>query len=372
MSVAVSGESITFNDNSVQNTAAKVGMVNRIINGSMTIDQRNAGASVSASANSTNYFAVDRFLFQKVSGGVVTMQQSNTAPVGFSYSLKALVATADSSVAAGDFANITQPIEGFNTADFGFGAAGASTATVSFWVRSNLTGTYGVALVNSVGNRSYVTNYTINAANTWEQKTITVAGDTSGTWLKDNSAGFLVRFGLMVGTNFQQTAGSWGTVNAMGSSSQVNWMATVGNDFYITGVQLEKGSTATSFDYRPYGTELALCQRYGFQINIIDSVVANRFGFGMANSTTKAYCGVVHPVPMRVKPSITISSTIANYAVSDTTAGSYTTAISTQSVTSDIYKTYLDLTVASGLTAFRPVFLEAANTSGTMFLSSEL
>jgi len=244
-------------------SASTFGFKNRIINGGMVIDQRNAGASVSASADSTSYFAVDRTSVTKANAGVITIQQSTVAPAGFSNSLKALVATADAAVAAGDFAVITQAIEGYNTADFGFGASGASTVILSFWVRSSLTGTYCTSLVNSAGTRSYVTNYTINAANTWEQKTITVAGDTAGTWVgATNGTGLLVRFGLMAGTSFQQTAGSWGTANAMGSSSQVNWMATLSNDFYITGVQLEKGSTATTFDYRPYGTELVLCQRY--------------------------------------------------------------------------------------------------------------
>ena len=355
-------------------TSPYAGFKNRIINGAMVIDQRNNGASVSASVDSTNYFAVDRFLFQKVGAGVVTMQQSNIAPAGFSYSLKALVATVDTSVAAGDFANITHVIEGFNTTDFGFGAAGASTVTVSFWVRSNITGTYGVALVNSVGNRSYVTNYTINAANTWEQKTITVAGDTSGTWLKDNSAGFLVRFGLMVGTNFQQTAGSWGTVNAMGSSSQVNWMATVGNEFYITGVQLEKGSQATAFDYRSYATELALCQRYFYVAGAIGGGYTITVGHGISPGGSSVWrASIAIPVPLRTTPSITET----NMDVWNPAFGS--TAINTIST---IY--YLDrgiflevdvtTTSSHGITGGYPAWLQTKGSGGksTFDISAEL
>lgn len=238
---------------------------NRIINGDMRIDQRNAGASVSVSGDYASYYGVDRFAGTKVTSGVFSVQRTTTAPPGFTNSLKATVTTADASLAAGDFANITQPIEGFNIADLGFGAAGASSVTLSFWVRSNLTGTYCSVICNGTGTRSYVSNYTINSANTWEQKVITIPGDTTGTWATDNTSGFLVRFGLMAGSNWQQAAGSWGTGNVFGSSSQVNWMATLNNDFYLTGVQLEPGTVATPFERRPYGQELALCQRYCYR-----------------------------------------------------------------------------------------------------------
>jgi hypothetical protein len=228
----------------------------------MVIDQRNGGSSVTVSANGTNAYPVDRFFAQKNSSGVFTIQKSSTAPSGFTNSFVATVTTADTSIASGDFAYLGQVIEGHNFDDFGYGAAGAATFTASFWVRSNLTGTYSFAVTNGAGDRSYVANYTINTADTWEYKTITILGDTTGTWLKDNQAGLRVRFGLSAGSNFQQAAGSWGTVNAMATSSNVNWLGTIGNNFYITGVQLEKGSTATSFDYRSVGTELQLCQRY--------------------------------------------------------------------------------------------------------------
>jgi hypothetical protein len=154
-------------------------------------------------------------------------------------------------------------VEGFNFADMAWGTASAKTVTLSFWVYSSLTGTFGGVLNNSAGNRSYPFTYTISTANTWEQKTITVAGDTSGTWIgATNGIGLMVRFGLGVGTTYSGTAGSWSGSTFFSATGATSVVGTSGATFYITGVQLEKGSTATSFDYRSYGTELALCQRY--------------------------------------------------------------------------------------------------------------
>jgi hypothetical protein len=166
------------------------------------------------------------------------------------------------SVLTGDTFWIQQPIEGLNTADLAWGTASAATVTLSFWVRSSLTGTFGGAFTNSVPNRSYPFSYTISSANTWEQKTVTVAGDTSGTLLTTNGVGIIVRFGLGSGATFSGTAGAWAASNLVQPTGSVSVVGTNGATFYITGVQLEKGTTATSFDYRPYGTEFQLCQRY--------------------------------------------------------------------------------------------------------------
>ena len=321
MTVVIDGTTGITSPSGQFNSASTFGFKNRIINGAMVIDQRNAGASVSISSNYTIGYAVDRFQALKNGAGVFTVQQSSTAPSGYTNSLVATVTTADTSIAVDDFALVSQVIEGYNVADLGFGAAGAATVTLSFWVRSNLTGTYGAAIVNGDGNRSYVTNYTINAANTWEQKTITVTGDTSGTWLKTNGSGMVARFGLTAGSNFQQAAGSWGTGNAMASSSNVNWLGTVGNNFYITGVQLEKGSTATSFDYRPYGTELALCQRYFWMIDPSGSQ-PTPFIIGWYNS--KSRIPLPCPVMMRSSPSVTFSGTAAAAFFSTNDDVSYT------------------------------------------------
>jgi hypothetical protein len=259
MSVSYGGDSITFADGSVQ-SGGWTGFKNRIINGRMVIDQRNAGASVTVG---TGAFSVDRFRTVEVTDGTATAQQSSIAPAGFTNSLLYTVTGTDASLGSTQYASVEQRIEGFNIADLGWGTASAKDVTISFWVRSSVTGIYCVGLYNSGGARSYTAEYTIAAANTWEYKTITVVGDTTGTWLTTNGIGVLVSFTLAVGSSYQQAAGSWGsTAFAIGTSNQTNLKATNGATFYITGVQLERGSTASSFEYRSYGTELQLCQRY--------------------------------------------------------------------------------------------------------------
>jgi hypothetical protein len=229
----------------------------------MVIDQRNAGASVTQSS-SADVFPVDRFKINGNQNAKFTAQQnagSVTPPTGFTNYL-GITSSAATTVGSSDYFLLTHNVEGFNVADLGWGSAGASTVTMSFWVRSSLTGTFGGAIANSAFNRSYPFTYTISAANTWEQKSITIAGDTTGTWLKTNGIGLNIQFGLGVGSTYSGTSGAWagaGYISATGATSVVG---TNGATFYITGVQLEKGSTATSFDYRPYGTELQLCQRY--------------------------------------------------------------------------------------------------------------
>jgi hypothetical protein len=232
---------------------------NRIINGAMMIDQRNAGASVTP-----NGYTLDRWQIAVSQSSKLTCQQnagSVTPPAGYTNYL-GITSSSSYSVTSSDYFLINQFIEGLNCADLGWGTANAQTVTLSFWVRSSLTGTFGGCLDNEGNNRSYPFSYTISSANTWEQKSITIAGDTSGTWLTTNGKGIGVRFSLGVGSTYTTTAGAWTSgayFNATGATSVVG---TNGATFYITGVQLEKGSTATSFDYRPYGTELALCQRY--------------------------------------------------------------------------------------------------------------
>ena len=237
-----------------------VGFKNRIINGGMVIDQRNAGASVTITT--AEEFITDRWQFAPSASSKLTAQQSTTAPTGFNNSLL-LTSSAATSVAAGDYYFLGQKIEGFNFADCGWGTASAATITLSFWCRSSVTGTYGGALVNSAQNRSYPFSYTISTANTFEYKTITIAGDTSGTWIgATNGTGVRLRLGFGVGSTYSGTSGAWAAGNYMSVTGATNWISTSGATFYITGVQLEKGLTATSFDYRPFGTELQLCMRY--------------------------------------------------------------------------------------------------------------
>jgi hypothetical protein len=263
MTTSIGGTTgITFNDASVQATAATgFGFKNRLINGDMVIDQRNAGASVTP----TNLqYSVDRWQSVLTAASKYSLQRNAgavTPPAGFTNYLGATSLSAYS-VASGDAFAIVQGIEGFNVADLGWGTANAQTVTLSFWVRSSLTGAFGGSFYNSAATRSYPFSYTVSAANTWEQKTVTVAGDTAGTWTTDNTAGINVRFSLGAGATFSGTAGAWAAGNFVQPTGAVSVVGTSGATFYITGVQLEKGSTATSFDVRPYGTELALCQRY--------------------------------------------------------------------------------------------------------------
>jgi len=293
MSVSIGGTAgVTFNDASVQNTAATgFGFKSRIINGAMVIDQRNAGASVTYS-NSGGY-TLDRWLFDNTTDGTVTVQQSSTAPVGFSNSCLVTVTAADVSLTATQRCRIRQAVEGFNVADLGFGSASASTVTLSFWVRSSLTGTFGGALNNGAADRSYPFSYTISAANTWEQKTVTVAGDTSGTWLTTTGIGLTAQFGLGIGSTYSGTAGAWVGSQIMSTTGATSLIGTNGATFYITGVQLEKGSTATSFDYRPYGTELQLAQRY---YQLVSSFTA------AGNAATQVAAVVPFQTPMRSAP----------------------------------------------------------------------
>jgi len=303
MSVSYGGDSIVFADGSVQ-SGGWTGMRNRIINGAMAIDQRNAGAAVTTDGA----YPVDRFQAYEDTDGTYSAQRDTTAPAGFVNSLKWTTTTADSSLSASQYSGIYHAIEGLNTADLMWGTANAQTVTLSFWVRSSLTGTFGGSLRNNVGNRSYPFTYTISVADTFEYKTVTIAGDTggSGTWLTNNSAGLKLFFGLGVGSNFSGTAGAWAGTNYLSATSAVSVIGTLNATFYITGVQLERGSTASSFEYRPYGTELALCQRY-YQVGSSGSV-------GKFTSTTNLGYGIVFPIPMRSTP--TVSHT-ANYSAVD-------------------------------------------------------
>ena len=239
------------------------GFKNRIINGAMMIDQRNAGASVTP-ASGADTFPVDRFSIYSTQASKTTAQQNQgsvTPPAGFKNYL-GVTSSSAYSVLSADLFGIFQNIEGFNTADLGWGAAGASSVTLSFWVRSSLTGTFGGAVSNSAQNRSYPFTYTISAANTWEQKVITIPGDTTGTWLTTNGRGMTVCWSLGMGSTFTGTANAWAAANYFNATGATSVVGTSGATLYITGVQLEKGSTATAFDYRPYGMELSLCQRY--------------------------------------------------------------------------------------------------------------
>jgi len=280
------------------------GFRNRIINGDMRIDQRNNGASV-AIGDSTVTYTVDRWSVFEGTDGAVSVQRVADAPPSFINSARVTVTTADSSLASTQRTLFYQQIEGFNVADLGWGTTNASTVTLSFWVKSSTTGQFGGAAVNSAGNRSYIFGYTISSANTWEQKSITIPGDTTGTWLTDNGSGLQIIFGLGVGTSFSGTADAWVAANRNSVTGNVNFMATLNATWQITGVQLEAGSVATPFERRPFGAELALCQRYYERIDQSIGMVSIPV---FMNGGTSVDAIVTWKVPKRATPSVTGSS----------------------------------------------------------------
>jgi len=289
------------------------GFKNRIINGAMVIDQRNAGASVSFPTTAA-YYTVDRWYGYNSVASKFTVQQNAGSlsaanrPTGFTNYL-GVTSTSAYSVLAADAFTIVQAIEGLNVADLNWGTANAATVTLSFWVRSSLTGTFGGSIQNSGSTRSYPFSYSIPVANTWTSISITIAGDTSGTWLTTNGTGINIVFGMGVGSTGSGTAGAWAGANYSSATGATSVVGTNGATFYITGVQLEKGSTATSFDYRPYGTELALCQRY-YQKTYDDGTVpatATTLGMvfgGIVTTSNYGAFSVQYLCNMRTAPTI--------------------------------------------------------------------
>jgi hypothetical protein len=245
------------------NAANTFGFKNRIINGGMVIDQRNAGASVTP-ATSTVVYTLDRWnAYQNVASKFSVQQNAGsvTPPAGFTNYLGATSLSAYTVTGTNEF-DIAQYIEGYNVADLGWGTANAKTVTISAWVRSSLTGTFGGSVGNANSTRTYPFTYSIPTANTWTQISVTIAGDTTGTWNTTTGIGINLNFSLGAGATRSGTAGTWDATNYTSATGAVSVVGTSGATFYITGVQLEVGSQATSFDFRSHGTELALCQRY--------------------------------------------------------------------------------------------------------------
>ena len=296
---AAGGNTATIN--SYTPTESNMAGRNRIINGDMRIDQRNAGASVTPAQDN---FIVDRFKWGHSQASKFTSQQSTTAPAGFTNSLL-LTVTSAVTLGASDYFSAYQPVEGFNVADLAWGTASAQAVTLSFKVRSSLTGTFGGAFRNASGTRSYPFAYTISAANTFEDKTITIPGDTAGTWLTNNGVGLYLQFSLGVGTTYSGTAGAWASANYLSVTGAVSVVGTSGATFYITGVQLEAGSAATPFERRLYGQELALCQRY--YIRDENLVVWMYAPHALSSNYTRTT--VFLPTTMRANPTVSVVMT---------------------------------------------------------------
>ena len=283
------------------------GARNRIINGDMRVDQRYAGA---ATPNTINGYVVDRwYIQQSVTGKVIAQQNAGgvTPPPDFTNYL-GITSQSAYSVLASDFYTVAQYIEGFNVSDLGWGTATAQPIVISFWVRSSLTGTFGAALRNALINRTYPFTYTVSAANTWERKTVSIAGDTSGTWGTGSGVGISLNFGLGVGSTISGTAGAWAAGNFASATGAVSVVGTNGATFYITGVQLEQGTVATPFERRQIGQELALCQRYYQVLSNITLFRANTSGTFAGGVTSTSLLAT-----MRAAPSVSLSFITGNY-----------------------------------------------------------
>jgi len=355
---------------SLNNTLAPSSSVfrNRIINGAMVIDQRNAGASITPTVNT---YTLDRWTTAISAASKFSVQQnagSVTPPVGFSNYL-GCTSLANTSLSASDFYVVQQKIEGFNFSDLNFGTANAKTITLSFWAYSSLTGTFGGSILNNNANRAYPFSYSLPTANTWTQISVTIAGDTTGTWVgATNGVGAYVNFSLGSGSSYSGTSGSWNGNFNFSATGAVSVVGTSGATFYITGVQLEVGTNATSFDYRPYGTELALCQRYCYVNGGINTYSV--FGSGYAFSTTGVTSITYLPVNMRVVPTLT---TTGNLRVVDGATGTAVTSVAVNTANSSYEVIVTEPNVASGLTQYRPYSFSANNdATAKIIFNSEL
>jgi hypothetical protein len=300
------------------------GFRNRIINGAMVIDQRNAGASFTPVDGG---FALDRWKLALYQASKITCQQnagSVTPPVGFANYL-GITSSSAYSVLSSDVFSVFQRIEGFNTADLNWGTANAKTVTLSFWVSSSLTGTFGGSLMNSANNRAYPFSYSIPTANTWTPISITIAGDTTGTWVgATNGNGLQLSFGLGVGSTLSGTAGAWSANQYFSATGATSVVGTNGATFYITGVQLEVGSNATSFEYRDYGRELIMCQRYLPAFNF--TATNQSLGSGICYSAGACVIHVPFAVYTRVAPTgVSVTGTFNSYTSTGANSGNFTT-----------------------------------------------
>ena len=322
---------MTLAVNLAQGASNNVTFRNRIINGACVIDQRNAGASITPT---NGQYCIDRWQNAVNVSSKYSCQQVADAPAGFTYSLKATSLSAYT-IGAGELAGFRQYIEGYNIADLNEGTANAKSFTLSFWVKSSLTGTFG-GVVSNDNDRTWAFTYTISSASTWEQKTITITGQTGGTWLTTNGIGLSIIFSLACGSTYLTTPAQWNSNNSYGATGQGSVLATNGATWQVTGVQLEKGSTATSFDYRPYGTELQLCQRYYYQLTPSPSESPTnklQWLYAVGGTTTSGRATINFKSSMRTAPTCTAS-------ITGTTSGNGLQFINTE--TAAVYSNGMD------------------------------
>jgi hypothetical protein len=347
------------------------GYRNIFINGDMQIAQRSTSV---ASITTAGYYTLDRYLLEPSSLGTWTMSQSTDVPSGYGFakSLKLDCTTADASPSAADYLVLNQRFEGQNLQYLKKGTASALSLTASFWVKSTKTGTFILELFDVDNNRGISKSYTVNTTNTWEFKTVTFDGDTSGALDNDNGASLSLTYWLGAGTDF--TSGtlqtSWGTRTAANIAvGQVNIADSTSNDFYLTGVQLEAGTTASDFEFLPIDVNLGRCQRYYYKTQ--SAGAGSLFGSGRNASTTVAVGSIFFPTTMRINPTaLEQSGTASDYQIRHGTTTTTCSSVPTIFATSPIG--YVNFTVASGLTAGQGCDLRGANTDAFLAWSAEL
>jgi hypothetical protein len=344
------------------------GVRNRIINGAMSIAQYGTSTSVAAGGN-TGY-ACDRFRCDASVGTAITAAQSTSVvPTGFAYSLSYTAGTG--TTAAGDNSEIVHFIEGYNIVDLSWGTANAQSVTLSFWARSSLTGSFGLILENSDASVQYLTTYSLPVVNTWTKITLSIPAPTIGTWQINNTRGIGIRWDMGVGTiNSGASTNAWNTTAAskVGVTGTVKITQNTGATFHLTGVQLEKGSAATAFENRQFGTELALCQRYYAKVGPYTSGIYPGFGTAGGETSTAAFGVFNTPVTMRSSPTFTSSGTLSLYSASFSNITNFGTAYYTNNTVA------ININVSGGgLTAGR-FYSILANNDATAFIqfSSEL
>ena len=337
---------------------------NLIINGDMAIAQR--GTSFAAA---TNEYTLDRWKYHVTGAGAVTVTQDTDVPNNtFGFSLKVDVTTADDSLASGDRYRLQYAVEGFDAAQLSFGTADAKTITVSFWVKSPKTGQHSIFLANSAWDRFYPASYSVSSADTWEEKSVTIAGDTSGTWVgATNGIGLYLAVILAIGSTYHGTVDAWNAGQAYGDASNINIMDNTANNFFITGIQLEVGSAASDFEHRDYASELARCSRYFFQYNQ-NTGPYQREHWGTHNvSTTQSDVAIQYPVAMRTAPTFSTGASVDDWRINGASCSAIPATVNV------IHEAAcrVRFTVASGLILNEAAFIDARVAGAKLVFSAE-